>query len=60
MDLLNVPVLPPGHAKMVGPFMLTREEWEAGSISARVNPDLRVSECREGNNSFELGPWPCE
>jgi hypothetical protein len=60
MDLLNVPVLPPGHAKMVGPFMLTREEWEAGSISARVNPDLRVSECREGNNSFELGAWPCE
>jgi hypothetical protein len=60
MELVTVPALASGHSKMVGPFMLTRDEWEAGSITARINPDHRVIECKEGNNSFGLGPWPCD
>ncbi len=60
MDSITIPSLISGAARMVGPFELTREEWEDGTITARIDPDSRVEECREGNNTFGLGPWPCD
>jgi len=60
IDLVTVSEIQAGQAKMIGPFMLTREEWEDGTITARADPDNRIEECKEGNNSWSLGGWPCD
>jgi hypothetical protein len=59
VDQLTSPVLLSGEARVIGPFALTETQWAEGSFIARADPDDRVDECDESNNTWDLGPWPC-
>jgi hypothetical protein len=51
--------LPSGVARWVGPFTLTEAEWGPGVLVAVVDGPGAVEECDEGDNTRDLGPWPC-
>lgn len=47
-----------GTADVLGPFVLTQEEWGEG-VWAVMDPDGRIDECDEEDNTIDLGAWPC-
>lgn len=51
--------LPSGGGAVLGPLVLDRATWGAGSLRLVIDPDDRVAECDEDDNVLDLGEWPC-
>ena len=49
-----------GGGAVVGPLTLGRDAWGEDHLTLVVDPDEAVEECDEGDNTLDLGPWPCE
>jgi len=59
VDVKNIPTIMDGTGVMLGPIVLTRDQWGDEGLMAVVDWPENVDECREGNNRRDLGSWPC-
>lgn len=56
---LAVPVLAPAERFIVGPVVLTADQWGDGTLEARIDPRNAVAECDE-DNTLDLGSFDPE
>lgn len=59
LDAGTLATIPSGGGAVVGPLVLDRATWGAGSLRLVLDPDDRIEECDEEDNTLDLGPWPC-
>ena len=52
--------LPSGSAKWVYGVRIERDQWEPGALRVTLDPDDALNECYRGDNTLDLGPWPCD
>jgi hypothetical protein len=55
----EVTSLAAGASMVLGPFDIAGNDWRAGRLTARVDPDDAVEECEHEANTRVVGTWPC-
>ncbi len=49
-----------GAAEYTAVLSIDKARWGSGSLTLVVDDGSLVDECEEGDNTLDLGAWPCD
>ena len=55
----ELPPLRSGEGTILGPVVMTREDWGTGELMFILDVPDQLEECNESDNTLSLGTWPC-